>query len=169
MTAKAALNKHIHDLQQKYNRLSHRDQLALTLLSIFFSILILIYGIWLPTLNHHKDARNHWQQQQQLLSWLQAQENVIPKASTTRAQSNSQQPLLTRVTNSAKKKNLTLKRVQPEEDNKLRVWMENVNFNQTIVWLEQLNQNLGLSIADIAIDGQQQQNGIVNVRILITE
>jgi general secretion pathway protein M len=150
--------------QQRWQQLPERDRLALGLLGGFLAILIIVYGIVLPSYDFHKQARDRFDSDTQLLQWLQAQETAVkqlPKAQIKPTASSQQSPL-TFVTQSAKQHQLSLKRVQPEGSNKLRLWLESAPMDKSLNWLKGLSQG-GLVIDDISIERQGPQ-GMANIR-----
>lgn len=165
----------IQRLQVSFNRLSPRDQTALGALGSFLALIIVIYGLWLPVQQMHRDGLTHWQQQRQQLLWLHAQAPAIarlapsrPEDQTSSGQPTDDAPLLTRVTTSAKKHGIAVKRLQPEGDARLRLWLEAVDFNQTLLWLENAQQQ-GLTIDDISVDATPARNGKANIRLLLVK
>lgn len=149
-----------------YHALGERDRMALILLSIFFGVLILLYGMLLPAMDYRHQGRDAYDREQELLTWLQAQQPAVerlrtqPKAAQQASSTANSSPL-TLVNTSAKEFQLTIKRLQPENNGSLRVWMENVSFDNSLKWLHHL-QNNGLAVSDISID--EQSTGLVNLR-----
>ena len=157
-----ALKARYEKAMTAFYKLPERDRLALTILSAFVGLLILVYGAILPAMNYHQQAREHFKDEQALLYWLKAQEPAIQRISAApRASQTFSGNPLSLVNASTKDFNLSIKRLQPENSGSLRVWMENVNFDNTLQWLHYL-QSKGLSLREISID--QQAKGKVNVR-----
>ncbi len=150
--------------QQRWQQLPERDRLALGLLAGFLGLIIIVYGILLPSYDFHQQARDRFNSDTQLLHWLQAQELAVKQLPKTNAKqpANSQQSPLTFVTQSAKQHQLSLKRVQPEGSNKLRLWLESAPMDKSLNWLKSLSQG-GLVIDDISIE-KQGQAGMANIR-----
>ena len=144
-----------------------RDRTALLGLSLFLGVLLLIYGVFVPVIDFKTQARERFAHQQELYVWLDSQRNLVaassiiaPNKPTPKAESP-----LTLVNSSAKKFELTLKRVQPESNGSLRVWIENANFDDAIKWVEELGEQ-GLNIKELNID--KQKPGVVNLRLTIS-
>ncbi|WP_348674312.1 type II secretion system protein GspM [uncultured Abyssibacter sp.] len=57
-----------------------------------------------------------------------------------------------------------VRRVQPEGDDRVRVWLEGVEFNRTVRWLHQLESRHGMTV-DSADVGSQTQPGQVEARL----
>ncbi len=144
-----------------------RDRTALLGLSLFLGVLLLIYGVFVPVIDFKTQARERFSHEQELYAWLEGQRNLVAASSTMLP--NKPTPMaespLTLVNSSAKKFELTLKRVQPESNGSLRVWIENANFDDAIKWVEELGQQ-GLNINELYID--KQKSGIVNLRLTIS-
>lgn len=145
-----------------FYKLPERDRMALVILSSFLGLMIILYGVIMPSVNYHQQARQNFQNEHELLYWLKAQESAIQAIQTNpkSGKSFSGNPL-SLVNSSAKDFQLSIKRLQPENSGNLRVWMENVNFDNTLQWLHHL-QAQGLHLSEISID--QQDKGTVNVR-----
>lgn len=148
----------------RFDQLPPRDRLALTLLSGFVALLLLIYAVILPALDFHDSARQNFQDQQALLSWLKEQQPAVPAVNTLSipATTLASNPL-TLVNTSAKDFAVKITRLQPENNGNLRVWMEDVKFEHTLGWLHHL-QVQGLAVKEITVD--QQKEGMVNVRVV---
>ncbi len=79
---------------------------------------------------------------------------------TVAAASNG--PILTLVTQQAKRANINLKRFEPDGDG-LRIWLEDAVFDDAIRWLEELNQKHGIQIKQINVD-RSDKSGRVDLR-----
>jgi len=144
-----------------------RDRTALLGLSLFLGVLLLIYGVFVPVIDFQSQARERFAHQQELYSWLEGQRNLVADSPTmlpTKPTPKAESPL-TLVNSSAKRFELTLKRVQPESNGSLRVWIENASFVDAIKWVEELGEQ-GLNIKELNID--KQKPGIVNLRLTIS-
>jgi general secretion pathway protein M len=76
--------------------------------------------------------------------------------------------LLTLVDQTAKSAGLgtSVKRVEPQGDDKLRVQLEQVSFDQMILWLDSLKQEHGVVAINVIVD-RQTESGQVNARLLL--
>ncbi len=144
-----------------------RDRTALLGLSLFLGVLLLIYGVFVPITDFKTQARERFAHEQELYAWLSSQRNLVAASSTmlpNKPTPKAESPL-TLVNSSAKQFELTLKRVQPESNGSLRVWIENASFDDSIKWVEELGQQ-GLNIKELNVD--KQASGVVNLRLTIT-
>lgn len=76
--------------------------------------------------------------------------------------SSSNGPILSLVTQQAKRSNINLKRFEPDGDG-LRIWLEDAVFDDAIRWLEELNQKHGIQIKQINVD-RSEKSGRVDLR-----
>jgi general secretion pathway protein M len=75
---------------------------------------------------------------------------------------SSNGPILSVVTQQAKRSNINLKRFEPDGDG-LRIWLEDAVFDDAIRWLEELNQKHGIQIKQINVD-RSEKSGLVDLR-----
>lgn len=151
---------------QQFNLLPPRDRLALALLGGFVALLILVYGMILPAVDFHTHARQNFLDQQALLNWLKDQQPALQAARSSAGTASSTSPTgnpLTLVNSSAKDFAMKIIRLQPENNGSLRVWMEDVRFDNTLRWLHHL-QAQGLVVKEIYVE--QQKKETVSVRVV---
>ena len=147
--------------------LSPRDRLALGCLALFGVGLVFIYGLWMPLQTFHQQARAEFSNQRALYDWLQSQEQAVVQAQATQSRSAPNRvdgsPLNT-VNSSAKELSLNIKRVQPEKNGDLRLWLENIPFDTSLRWLYQLEEQ-GLTIKELQAD--KVQPGVINLQLTL--
>ncbi len=78
------------------------------------------------------------------------------------ASASSNGPILSLVTQQAKRSNINLKRFEPDGDG-LRIWLEDAVFDDAIRWLEELNRKHGIQIKQINVD-RSDKSGLVDLR-----
>ncbi|NHN38934.1 type II secretion system protein M [Pseudomaricurvus alcaniphilus] len=149
-------------ISQYLNKLNERDRLALLALTVFIALLIVFYGLLQPANNYRQQARDAYQLEQELLTWLQARQSAIAQLqSRPLVQEAAGSNTLSTINSSAGQFKLSIKRVQPESNGNLRVWMEEANFDNTLRWLHHLQQQ-GIGVSEINLD--QSGPGSVNLR-----
>ncbi len=154
-------------LHALWQPLPQRDRTALAGLALFAAGLLLVFGVWLPITHFHQQARAEFDSQHSLYQWLQSQEAILRPLQASRAANKpatSNSPPLTIVNTSARELSLTIKRLQPEANGDLRLWLENVTFDAGLHWLHQL-ESQGLTIKDLQAD--RQQTGVVNLQLTL--
>jgi general secretion pathway protein M len=134
-------------------------------------ILVLLYvALWQPAAAYMKRAEVKLQQAQDLLTLIHTNQAVLA-ASAAPAEGSKpildSQQLVSSVTNLARQNQLTLKRFEPSGDNKLKVWVDDVPFNNMITWLSQLQEKLGIRVELVTID-KSDQEGRVSARLTLS-
>ena len=61
---------------------------------------------------------------------------------------------------------MILKRVEEERQHTVRVWIEQVAFDQLIVWLDSLQRKYAITTASLVVE-RLDQPGRVNVRLIL--
>jgi len=169
----SAVQPYLDKANDAFSRLGKRDQLAAIILGIIFSVFILYSIIWAPITASVENAKKSYQEEYALFSWMKAQEaNILEgRKNSGNKQSAGNESLLALVNNEAQRSSLPLKRYEPDGDNKLRVWLENVPFDSVILWMNTLSVNKGLSISSVSIDAEQgrggeSKSGVVSVKVV---
>lgn len=151
---------------ERYEKMAKRDQLALKVLACFALVMIVIFGLIVPAIEFNDKSQARYADQLETLSWMQANQSAIETSSAATSQRDPGQSLLGISNKTAKSYSLAFKRYQPVDENGLNLWLENVSFNNLILWLERLNKKHGITVKEISVDRQNQQ-GRVNVRLFL--
>jgi len=114
-------------------------------------VMLLYVGIWEPITNKMDALRVSTAEQQSLLAWMRG---AAQKVKQLRGHAGrpvrpaSGGSLLSLVDSTAKSGRLggALKRVQPDGDAKVRVWLEAANFDDLVRWLTTLETRHGVHV-----------------------
>lgn len=140
-------------------------------LLVIFAVTVLLFGIvsvYLSVANGLADTEKKLSRQLELNSWAEQQIAII-KQSQGNGRATDNSGSMTQVINtSARRFNITLARLQPQQNNYVKVGLEDVNFNQLMQWLTQLQNTYSIRAANIDISKTETQ-GIVRVRRLDLE
>lgn len=159
------MNAQLQQLLERYDHLSPRDQIALKGLSVFFALLILYAGMWLPA-NHYFEERSLFHQKQtELHQYLLSTEKAARASTGSSKASVGGRSILQTVSRSAQKFSLKPDRLQPEGSQGVNVMFNNVSFNTLIKWLQNLNQQ-GFSVRQISIE-RGDIPGVVTARMVL--
>jgi len=145
----------ITELKQRFDALSSNDRIALSLLSLFVAALFVVYMLILPAHRFANDAADQHQQSAELLAWMQANEAAArvlapqPAVKTTLATGQS---ILSLASQQAQANNISFKRFEPFAEGGLRIWLDNVPFNNMLQWLTQLQENYGVQVNQLSVD-----------------
>lgn len=73
------------------------------------------------------------------------------------------QNLLQTLTATANEYDLTISRYQPQQQNGVRLWLNEADYTMAMQWLEELQGRYGVEIETITID-RTQKTGLVNIQ-----
>jgi len=146
-----------------YSQLNAKDQLIVKVLSVCVLIILLVAWVWQPVANGKQEAESRFASEMTFHKKLK--DNAYLFSNNSASQPGQDGSILSVINNTAKVKNIHLKRFEPEGDNGLRIWLDQVNFNSLIDWLELLETTRGIKVEQISID--KVNSGIVNVRAVL--
>jgi len=148
--------------QDWYGQLAPRDKKIVKVLSITIIITLVFAWIWQPVISGKQKAINKYQNEMTFHAKLKENAYLFSSGDVSNV---SGQSILTTVNNTSKVKGIQLKRFEPDGPNGLRIWLDAVNFNSLIDWLELLETSRGIKVEQISID--KVNSGIVNVRAVL--
>lgn len=146
-----------------YSQLAARDQLIVKALSVVMLLAIVFAWIWQPVVTGKEKAEKKFNTEMSFHKKMKENAFLFASGSSTQAVGGSS--ILTIVNTTAKVKNIQLKRFEPDGKTGLRIWLDQVNFNAVIDWLELLETSRGIKVEQISID--KVNSGIVNVRAVL--
>lgn len=149
-----------------YYSLPEKDQKAVKLLGGFAAIMIVIFGLLLPAVSYSSDAQADYRENSATLAWMQANKHLVASGGS-RGSRDPGQSLLGIANRSSKSFNINFKRYEPVGDSGLRLWLEQISFNNMILWLERLDKQFGIQVKEISVESQNNNNGLVTVRLVL--
>jgi len=161
-----ALEPQLKQLHDKLQQLPENDRKALTALVIVVGLLLFYFIIFQPIQNYHDHAQQNAAMRQELYQWLESKQSQVKALKkTSPAGQSGNQSLLTLVTTTLKETGISVKRIQPEGNDRIRVWLEAIPFNRLLGTLNRLRGQYGLNVEEISVD--RQKPGKVDARITI--
>ncbi|MDH5189808.1 MAG: type II secretion system protein M [Gammaproteobacteria bacterium] len=157
-------------MKEWFNNLEQRERRYVSIGSIAVLIMLVYALLWAPFLEEVKKLNSQVNGHRDTLSWMQNNTQLIkstnPAASTGTV--NRDQSLIAVIGETTKNSAMSqsVKRVEENKDNSVRVWLEKAPFDQMIIWLESLQTRYGANITSINIDNQSEV-GVVNARLTL--
>lgn len=153
-----------------WHKLQNRERAALVIAAIVVSLLSFYIFLWEPISSERARLRQSVAAQQQLLGWMQAAVERVKsyRSLSSSASGDSKQSLLVRVEASAKEAGLSknIRRIQPDSNNNVRVWIDAASFDEVVEWLVGLIKEGDVATRDLAVN-KAAAAGTVNVRLLL--
>ncbi|MDP5209071.1 type II secretion system protein M [Microbulbifer sp. 2205BS26-8] len=159
------MKEQIQQWQQKWRTLSPSDQRALSILGFFAGTLFIVFGLFAPAKGFFDEARVRAQESRELIRWMQSQRPVLERIKPAGTGTRASGTLLQRVTGAAKQHQVTIKRFEPEGDNRIRLWIEEARYQDLQPWINQLIQ-AQLTVRTINMDALPEQ-GMVSARLTV--
>lgn len=166
--ALGAVNEKVREVKRFYYGLGQREQQLIGGLVVVMIIAVVYLALMFPAQNTVASASKKLEAKQSLLLWMQANEEQALAASKSRAgnRGGGSQNLLGDVNSIASRFQITLQRYEPEGKDKLRVWLEDVSFNNMVRWLHQLESQKGITVSSISLDSEKAP-GLISAKIVL--
>ena len=158
-------NRNYQDLERRYRSLSDRDRTLVNILGVALGLFFLYQLVISPAYSYLGDASNKYKNKLEGYEWMVSKKDET-KALLAEKGSDREGSLLSVASNTAKGHNLSFTNFEPEGDERLRLRLENVKFNDLVSWLGELELSQGVSAVDIAMDSGTSA-GYVNVRLTL--
>ncbi len=159
-------------MKQWWSGLQASERRMLIIGAVALMFILPYFAIWMPLKNDVAALQQQVKEQQAVKSWM-SQASAEVKQLRGVSSSNTSRPrdgrsLLAVVDQTAKRQGLgaSLKRLEPDGQAAVKVWLEQVSFDGMVAWLTTLEQKNGLAVATITID-RQDVAGRINARITL--
>ena len=157
-------NRQFQQMLQAYLRLSARDRLAVNILTLLVSLYFITSVLLSPALKHLFTAEKNYQQQIENHAWMLEQQPIVKEMLAIKP-AVREGSLLSIASATAKQFDITFNRFEPVGDDKVRLRLDQVEFNALVSWLGVLESDKGIVAVDISLDAAS--SGYVSVRLTI--
>ncbi len=161
------MNPALERLRAWWAGLAERERRVLAGGAVVFALIVLYTGIWDPVTAARRERAADLQAARALAVQI---ESLAPAATrgTGGPGAGAGQSLLAIVDQTRKASAITKppSRLQPEGDNTVRLWLEDVPFDALVRWLGELHTRYGVSVEDADIE-RESGPGLVNARLTL--
>lgn len=157
-------NRLYQQMLQAYLRLSARDRLAVNILTLLMAFYLIFSVILSPALKHLFTAEKNYQQQIENHAWMLEQQPIVKEMLATKP-TVREGSLLSIASSTAKQFDISFNRFEPVGEDKVRLRLDQVEFNSLVSWLGVLESDEGIVAVDISLDAAS--SGYVSVRLTI--
>lgn len=156
-------------MKEWFNELQPRERKLVIAGAVAVALLLFYAAVWDPLTGGASSKAAAVEEQQKLMQWmLQSAADVkrLRPVNSAISQLPAGQSLLGVIDQTSKNANLggAVKRVKPEGENKVSVWMEEAAFDDMMRWVENLHRTYGVEVDNIVVD-HKNLPGKVDARI----
>lgn len=150
--------------------MSSRERWVLVAGAVVTVLLVLLFT-WISLQGRVERLQGQVRDHQSLDQWMRAAAQQVTELRGMQSRGNrntGNRSLLAIVDQTAKQSGLSnaIKRIEPEREDNVRVWFEEVAFDDMINWLSRVQQNYGVQVDVISVD-RQDRVGMVNARMVL--
>lgn len=160
----------VRKIRRWYKHRSSSDQRAINLLAVFFVGLTLYFAIWQPVRANLKAAESYYESRKELHAFVTTREpeiRALQASSVSDARGLGGEPLLSVVTDTARSRNLALRRYEPKGENGVSLWLDGVPFNDVVAWLDELRNLYAIRVSQISVDRDEERAGAVTIKVAL--
>lgn len=147
--------------------LSSRERGLLSAAGLLAALLMFYMLVWEPTQLRLKDLRERQlPQSEQTLAWVKQALANAENGQTSKVEKIIEGPLLTVIEQTGEKANVrsAIKRMQPNQNQEVKIWMNEVKFDHWLRWVALLHQqNVQIDRASVVASSP----GLVDVRMTV--
>lgn len=153
-----------------FNGLDPRERIMVSVAAVIVVLMLVYAAAWSPLSSSVVRLKNSVEEQQALKQWMQqsAAEVKQLRNSSGAAGAGDHRSLLAVVDQTSKQSQLapSVKRIEPDGQELVRVTLEQASFDDMVKWLGGLQRSSAVSVEDISIE-RQPESGRVNVRLTL--
>ena len=157
-------------IQAYLDGLNPRERRMVIGAAVILTLFVLYQLLWVPFAGGVSNMQNKVEKQQQDLIWMQqAAEEVRSLSGNTGSRSAIRSgSLLGVIEKTARESGLgsSIRKVQPEGQDGVRIWLDKVSFDSVMNWLNELQNKQGVSVDSFSAE-KTAEAGRVNVRMLV--
>lgn len=156
-------------LKEWFTALTPRERAMVSIGAAFTAFTLLYLSIWAPLANAHHRREQALASARALAARLEAISAQAQKSHLSGsggAAINRNMSLLSAVDQAGKSGTLSKapSRLQPEGDNEVKVWLEDVTFDGLVRWIAELETRYSVSVQTVDIE-KESAPGLVNARL----
>ena len=154
-------------LKERFDALQSSEQRAVTILGVFAVVVVIYLGVWTPASDWRVIAEQERNSQFETLSMMKETESQARAAARERPTETAEESLLSIVSSSTQEQGINPNRLQPEGENAVSLWFDNVAFSSVMELLERMAAIPGVEVQQLVIDGSEEP-GQVRARIVLS-
>lgn len=154
----------VQKIQDWYFKKQPREQLALIFLAIFFTILLLVFGLWKPAHLAAQRYKAQYRSNQEVQSYLDSHMSALQAAASQ--STNADMPLSAMIQQVSQMTGLPAPQLSDQSEDHVKVQFTAVAFNAIAGWFAQIEAQ-GASITQAEIHKVVDGDGKVDATIVV--
>ena len=156
-------------IKNRWESLEDREKLSLKVMVVALTLAIAYFAIWSPAHKFMVDSQRSVEDRRELLALVISSRLALARSGAVNnaAPDMNSQQLVSTVTNMARTQQLSLKRFEPSGESKIKVWVEDVSFDNLVAWLSKLDKAIKVSVEQISVE-KQDKPGVVSARLTLS-
>jgi general secretion pathway protein M len=152
--------------------LGGREQLMVAAAAFVFALFLVYALVWSPLQTSHETLQTRVNAQRATAAWMTqsaGQLQQLQRARGPAARGLGGKSLLAMADSTARANGLgsSLKRVEPEGSNNVRVWLEDASFDQVVKWLGIISSTYGIGTDSASMERVAGSVGKINARLTL--
>lgn len=158
-------------MKEWYESLDQRERLMVGIAAVVVAIGLFMMAIWHPLSSRQADLQGQLDEARDLMSYVQQAAATAKTAGGGRRgprQQGRERSLLSLVDETTRQRGLkeAVKRIQPEGESTVRIWLEQAPFDDVVRWLDELNQRYGIQLSNGNLD-REEKVGTIKARLTL--
>ncbi|MEK6749497.1 MAG: type II secretion system protein M [Pseudomonadota bacterium] len=151
-----------------YQQLAPRERILVLWGGAIAAIMLFYVSVWYPIVGYRDETAQAVKEQQNLLNWMRQSAAEVKQLGGGARGGVTGESLLSVADRTARMNKLAdaLKRVEPEGENRVRVWLEQAAFDDLVAWLERIQTENRIRIDTASID-KENAPGRVTARLVL--
>lgn len=159
----------LQEMRQRFDALEVRERRFLVAGALVVLLSIVFLAVVQPLRTYHANLESRVTAERELVAWMRSAANVLQQRGPQQQPAAQSGSLLTVTDSSARDIGLaqSLRRIQQEGDDAVRVRLESASFDTVVVWLENLQQRHGVVASEMTVE-RLDAPGLINASVTLS-
>lgn len=155
-------------MRSLFNNISEQEKRFLLVGSCLLALMVGYFLIYEPMKNSNIAMTQRLKTLTADLLWMRQAKHLVVDIDTIQNIPKDREGILVVVDRAIQQADLKkqLKRMQPDGEERIRLWFEKARFSDLILWLERLSSEYGVHVSMASID-RHQEPGLVDVQLIL--
>lgn len=160
-------------LKEWFSTLAPRERVMVSVAAVMVVIALFYYALWQPLNNALADARAQVTAESNQARWMLGIRNeaqLLRSSSQHSTPTGTDRSLLSIVDESSRANQLgkAVTHIQPQNDDKASVTLDEANFNRMLYWLQSLQSQYGVVATEATVSREEDTAGLVEARLTLS-